>query len=255
MSFRRIISRTGSALCACTTAACSAAGPSSSSFLSRAGGLAASPFPIASSSSILPTFSFGGAIQVRNSTKRGGGSTKNNRNSAGKRLGVKRYGGQFVNAGEIIIRQRGTEWHAGENVMMGRDHTLFATQPGWVRFYGGATPGSAALFRQAKKAIRPGPLALTSLRNTSPILPRVLPSKGHPSSNTKRRYVGVALKPDATLPAPRGAPTQRRFAKVDIRRIKKEEQEWRANVHDLMQLQGSLATEDATCTPALQAGM
>ena len=66
--------------------------------------------------------------------KKAGGSTKNGRDSESKRLGVKRYGGQLVNAGEIIVRQRGTKIHAGENVGMGKDHTLFAKAAGTVQF-------------------------------------------------------------------------------------------------------------------------
>jgi len=63
-----------------------------------------------------------------------GTSQKNGRDSTGKRLGVKRYAGQVVNAGTIISRQRGTKIHAGENVGMGRDHTLFALKAGTVKF-------------------------------------------------------------------------------------------------------------------------
>ncbi len=66
--------------------------------------------------------------------KKGGGSSRNGRDSKAKRLGVKRYDGQFVRAGTIIIRQRGTRIHAGENVGVGRDHTLFATTDGFVKF-------------------------------------------------------------------------------------------------------------------------
>ncbi|WP_028973960.1 50S ribosomal protein L27 [Spirochaeta cellobiosiphila] len=66
--------------------------------------------------------------------KKGGGSTKNGRDSESKRLGVKRFGGQFVKAGEIIIRQRGTRIHAGENVGRGKDDTLFALAEGTVVF-------------------------------------------------------------------------------------------------------------------------
>lgn len=73
--------------------------------------------------------------QVRHATKRAGGSSRNNRDSPGQRLGVKLYGGQVCKTGQIVIRQRGTVWHAGENVGMGRDHTLFALQPGFVKFY------------------------------------------------------------------------------------------------------------------------
>lgn len=67
-------------------------------------------------------------------TKKAGGSSKNGRDSESKRLGVKRYGGQFVLAGNILVRQRGTKFYAGSNVGMGKDHTLFATQDGIVEF-------------------------------------------------------------------------------------------------------------------------
>ena len=66
--------------------------------------------------------------------KKGLGSSRNGRDSNAQRLGVKRYGGQLVNAGEIIVRQRGTKFHAGENVGLGKDHTLFATANGKVQF-------------------------------------------------------------------------------------------------------------------------
>ncbi len=66
--------------------------------------------------------------------KKGGGSSKNGRDSNPKMLGVKRFGGQLVSAGEILVRQRGTKVHAGENVGMGRDHTLFALVEGNVAF-------------------------------------------------------------------------------------------------------------------------
>ena len=66
--------------------------------------------------------------------KKAGGSTRNGRDSESKRLGVKRYGGEQVGAGNIIVRQRGTKFHAGNNVGIGRDHTLFATAEGVERF-------------------------------------------------------------------------------------------------------------------------
>ncbi|MEJ2533161.1 MAG: 50S ribosomal protein L27 [Halioglobus sp.] len=66
--------------------------------------------------------------------KKAGGSTRNGRDSESKRLGVKRFGGETVEAGSIIVRQRGTRFHAGENVGMGRDHTLFAKADGKVEF-------------------------------------------------------------------------------------------------------------------------
>jgi large subunit ribosomal protein L27 len=66
--------------------------------------------------------------------KKAGGSTRNGRDSNAKRLGVKRFGGEAVIAGNIIVRQRGTHFHAGENVGVGKDHTLFATADGKVVF-------------------------------------------------------------------------------------------------------------------------
>ncbi|MBP6252434.1 MAG: 50S ribosomal protein L27 [Rubrivivax sp.] len=66
--------------------------------------------------------------------KKGGGSTRNGRDSKPKMLGVKVFGGQAINAGSIIVRQRGTRFHAGSNVGMGRDHTLFALIDGTVSF-------------------------------------------------------------------------------------------------------------------------
>ena len=66
--------------------------------------------------------------------KKGGGSTRNGRDSESKRLGVKMYGGEHIVPGNIIIRQRGTEYHAGVGVGMGKDHTLFAKVEGKVQF-------------------------------------------------------------------------------------------------------------------------
>lgn len=66
--------------------------------------------------------------------KKAGGSTRNGRDSQSKRLGIKRFGGQTVSAGSIIVRQRGTQFHAGKNVGCGKDYTLFATAPGQVEF-------------------------------------------------------------------------------------------------------------------------
>ncbi|MBU2963996.1 50S ribosomal protein L27 [Amphritea opalescens] len=66
--------------------------------------------------------------------KKAAGSTRNGRDSESKRLGVKRFGGQVVTAGNILVRQRGTKFHAGVNVGMGKDHTLFATADGVVKF-------------------------------------------------------------------------------------------------------------------------
>jgi large subunit ribosomal protein L27 len=66
--------------------------------------------------------------------KKGGGSTRNGRDSQSQRLGLKKFGGQHVISGNIIVRQKGTKFHPGSNVGMGRDHTIFATAEGFVKF-------------------------------------------------------------------------------------------------------------------------
>jgi len=66
--------------------------------------------------------------------KKAGGSSRNGRDTIGKRLGVKKFGGQTVRAGNILVRQRGTKWHPGENVGLGRDYTIFALTDGQVAF-------------------------------------------------------------------------------------------------------------------------
>jgi large subunit ribosomal protein L27 len=66
--------------------------------------------------------------------KKAGGSSRNGRDSAGRRLGVKKFGGEHVIPGNIILRQRGTKWHPGANVGMGKDHTIFAMSEGHVQF-------------------------------------------------------------------------------------------------------------------------
>jgi large subunit ribosomal protein L27 len=69
--------------------------------------------------------------------KKAGGSSRNGRDSEGRRLGVKKFGGQSVLSGNILVRQRGTVYHPGRNVGIGRDHTLFATVEGQVEFHSG----------------------------------------------------------------------------------------------------------------------
>ena len=69
--------------------------------------------------------------------KKAGGSSRNGRDSAGRRLGVKKFGGEIVIPGNIIVRQRGTKFHPGSNVGMGRDHTIFAIALGHVQFHKG----------------------------------------------------------------------------------------------------------------------
>ena len=67
-------------------------------------------------------------------TKKAGGSSRNGRDSAGRRLGIKKYSGEIENPGNIIARQRGTKWHPGENVGLGKDHTIFSLIEGSVKF-------------------------------------------------------------------------------------------------------------------------
>jgi large subunit ribosomal protein L27 len=69
--------------------------------------------------------------------KKAGGSSRNGRDSAGRRLGVKKFGGEIVVSGNIIVRQRGTKWWPGNNVGIGKDHTIFATSDGKVKFHKG----------------------------------------------------------------------------------------------------------------------
>ncbi|KAJ2867826.1 54S ribosomal protein L2 mitochondrial [Coemansia erecta] len=73
--------------------------------------------------------------QLRFATKKSGGSSRNGRDSIGRRLGMKKQQNEYVIPGNIIVRQRGTTFHPGENVGMGKDHTLFALQPGYVKVY------------------------------------------------------------------------------------------------------------------------
>ena len=83
--------------------------------------------------------------------KKAGGSSRNGRDTAGRRLGVKKFGGENVIAGNIIIRQRGTKWHPGTNVGMGKDHTIFALVDGTVTFR------AAAGGRQYVSVVAPSP--------------------------------------------------------------------------------------------------
>lgn len=120
--------------------------------------------------------------QVRTATKRVSGSRTNKNDSAGRRLGPKAYENHFVQTGQIIMRQRGTKIHPGENVGIGKDHTIFALEPGYVRFY------------------------------MNPF---------HPL----RKYVGVALKKDLTLPTPHFAPRVRRFGYIPLEGAEAEKEE------------------------------
>jgi large subunit ribosomal protein L27 len=85
--------------------------------------------------------------------KKAGGSSRNGRDTAGRRLGIKRYGGERVLAGNILVRQRGTRWHPGSHVGMGTDHTLFAMTEGNVEF---ATKRNGRIFVSVKPAAAKG---------------------------------------------------------------------------------------------------
>lgn len=181
----------------------------------------------------LPAFGFGAAVQTRNSAKRGGGTTKNNRNSVGRRLGVKKAGSTAVVSGNIIVRQRGTSWHPGEHVRMGRDHTLYATAPGFVRFY---KPHPEA--NSATKA-PPAPMGALPLRplprdTVYALSPEAV--RPHPSSRKReRRYVGVVLHRDEKLPRPPSQPRSRLFDKVDLNALEREKELLRQGYEPLAQ--------------------
>ncbi|KAL5529198.1 hypothetical protein ACEPAG_5172 [Sanghuangporus baumii] len=80
-------------------------------------------------------FSCFGLGSIRTATKRAGGTVRNHGHSPGKRLGIKKFSDEAVIPGNIIVRQRGTQFHPGQHVGMGRDHTIYALVPGFVRFY------------------------------------------------------------------------------------------------------------------------
>jgi large subunit ribosomal protein L27 len=84
--------------------------------------------------------------------KKAGGSSRNGRDSESKRLGVKKFGGEAVRAGNIIVRQRGTKWHPGRNVGIGVDHTLFALTDGHVNFLNKGTRAYVQVMQLAKAA-------------------------------------------------------------------------------------------------------
>lgn len=81
--------------------------------------------------------------------KKGGGSSRNGRDSVGQRLGVKRFGGELINAGSIIVRQHGTVFHPGLNTDLGRDYTLFATATGYVKFESKAGKKTVSVYPEA----------------------------------------------------------------------------------------------------------
>lgn len=87
--------------------------------------------------------------------KKAGGSSRNGRDTIGRRLGVKKFGGEQVRAGHILVRQRGTKWHPGPHVGIGKDHTLFALADGEVQFVRGARKRCFVAVRPAQAAESP----------------------------------------------------------------------------------------------------
>ncbi|WVO17517.1 54S ribosomal protein L27, mitochondrial [Cryptococcus depauperatus] len=129
--------------------------------------------------------------QIRYASKASGGKSKNGRESAGRRLGVKRYGDQYVRSGTIIVRQRGAEFHPGQNVALGKDFTLYALQPGYVKFYQHHLP-----YPHFSRPDQPEPTNLAPVKR-----PRQL-----------RQYIGVVRQKDEQLPRDeRALGRERRF--------------------------------------------
>lgn len=156
--------------------------------------------------------------------------------------------GQYVRAGEILLRQRGTEWHPGQNVKMGKDHTLFATEPGWVRFYkekedqtqvsSSTSTSSSTSPSTSTSTILSNKSLISSFKPIS-IQPLTLTTKPHPSSSKKqRRYVGISLRQDEVLPLEKGSVRSRRFDKVDLNRVEMERKELQFEILRGQELEG-----------------
>ncbi|ORX40974.1 ribosomal L27 protein-domain-containing protein [Kockovaella imperatae] len=142
-------------------------------------------------------------IQIRTSTKRGGGSTKNGRDTPGKRLGVKKFGDEFVLPGQIIVRQRGLKFHPGQGVAYGRDHTLFALEPGYVKFYyhhlrPPHLEKSVLITETARNISEPGTIDDGSRPSVIPGAPKIFPPVKKPRG--MKRYIGVVRNKDEVLP-------------------------------------------------------
>ncbi|WOO82055.1 54S ribosomal protein L27, mitochondrial [Vanrija pseudolonga] len=132
--------------------------------------------------------------QIRTATKRGGGSSKNGRDSAGKRLGIKKWSEQYVIPGQIIVRQRGSEIHPGQHVGEGLDRTLYALEPGYVKFYTSSLP-------YPHRAKNPEAAAAKDA-----LRPQVNKPRG------VRQYVGIVREKTDTLPRDeRAVGRERRF--------------------------------------------
>ena len=144
--------------------------------------------------------------------KKGGGSSRNGRDSNSQRLGVKRYGGQLVIPGNILVKQRGTKFYAGENVMMGRDHTLFATAEGYVVFekpyrgkrYISVYPALTPVENGNGAAHKPEPMSVAELTKIAAKAPKAkveeaAPVKEEPAPETPRRTKKADKGDDLTI--------------------------------------------------------
>ncbi|KIS67387.1 mitochondrial 54S ribosomal protein bL27m [Mycosarcoma maydis] len=199
--------------------------------------LAIASASIAPMTGIIPAFAFGGSIQTRNSTKRGGGSTKNNRNSPGKRLGYKKQTGQYVYPGQIIFRQRGTSWHPGPNAAIGKDHTIFATAPGYVHFFYVDAPSTTASPVQAAATLSSGVKLPIKPIVASHFHSKELTATPHPASKKqRRRYIAVSPNPETTFPLPAGTPRQRRFGKIDLNSLQHQIDQLKIHQQDVQVL-------------------
>ncbi|KAG7528927.1 hypothetical protein FFLO_05884 [Filobasidium floriforme] len=156
--------------------------------------------------------------QVRTATKRGGGSSKNGRSSAGRRLGVKKFTDQYVLPGQIIVRQRGTQFHAGQNVGIGKDHTLYALQPGYIKFYSSSLP-----FPHPSTSPITSALSSTASPDSPDSSPSDQTAAGFKQSLIKRprekkQYIGVVNAREERLPrdlSAEGRGRERRFWGVE----------------------------------------
>lgn len=155
--------------------------------------------------------------------------------------------GQFVKAGEIILRQRGTSWHPGENVKMGRDHTLYAVEPGFVCFY---RPNPIPKDAETKVESLSAKLAGLKISpfDKIKVQPKMELVKSHPSASLLkrklgRRYIGVTLTRDEVLPREVGAPRVRRLGLVDWAREQRLAEELEQEDHEQPELLTELREE------------
>ncbi|EJT49859.1 60s ribosomal protein l27 [Trichosporon asahii var. asahii CBS 2479] len=145
----------------------------------------------------------GNAPQIRTSTKRGGGSSRNGRDSSGKRLGLKKFSQEYVLPGQIIVRQRGTKVHPGQHIGIGRDHTLYALEPGYVKYYTARTHyphrGEAAEYHEALREMAAAGAGMSG-KITSAIAARNRGNADVKKPRGMRQYVGIVRTKEERLP-------------------------------------------------------